>query len=343
MTCGVVTGKVFCRHRLPGHPESPDRLRLALTGVPGAARRLDPAKASIRDLTLVHRREYLAWLRGVGAGECYIDFNTYICPDSFEVARFAAGSACLAAGEAIDGHSCFALVRPPGHHAGSDRAAGYCLLNNVAVAAAGSLGSVDRVAIIDWDLHHGNGTQEIFYGNDRVLFCSIHQAGGYPGSGAPGEMGAGTGAGFTLNAPLENGCGIADYRLVFSEVFCPALEWFRPGLVLVSAGQDGLADDPKAAMTLLPQDYGILTRMLLEATDMPLALVLEGGYGPSLGKAVGAIFRALGGRIQDPIRVRDRPGGTGAPPDRDPAPGEEAPPRRSTVQMVGLIKKARGF
>ena len=319
MTCGVVTGKIFCRHHLPGHPESPDRLRLALTGVPEAARRLAPVKASMRDLLQVHTKEYLTWLRGIGAGECYIDFNTYICPDSFEVARYAAGSACRAAGEALDGHSCFALIRPPGHHAGPGKAAGYCLLNNVAVAAAGSLGSVDRVAIVDWDLHHGNGTQEIFYGNDRVLFCSVHQAEGFPGSGHPGETGDGTGRGYTLNAPLEAGCGIADYRLVFSEVICPALRRFRPDLLLVSAGQDALADDPKAAMRLLPGDYGILTGMLREATDLPLALVLEGGYGPSLGLAVAAIFRALGGRSPEP----------------EPGP----PPARSTREMVRILKK----
>ncbi|HMA05954.1 MAG TPA: histone deacetylase [Methanomicrobiales archaeon] len=321
MTCGVVTGKIFCRHQLPGHPESPDRLRLAIGGVPRAARRLDPAEASREDLERVHRREYLAWLRGVATGECYIDFNTYICPDSFEVARFAAGSAARAAEEALDGHSCFALVRPPGHHAGPGRASGYCLLNNVAVAAARALGSVDRVAIVDWDLHHGNGTQEIFYDDDRVLFCSVHQGEGFPGSGVPGETGAGQGHGYTLNAPLESGCGIADYELVFGEVFCPALERFRPDLLLVSAGQDALADDPKGVMRLAPGDYGILTRMLREATDLPLALTLEGGYGPSLGKAIAAIFRGLGGGR--------------------PAQETGPPPARSTREMVRILKKVQ--
>jgi acetoin utilization deacetylase AcuC-like enzyme len=175
------------------------------------------------------------------------------------------------------------------------------------------------VAIVDWDLHHGNGTQEIFYGTNRVLFCSIHQAGGYPGSGGIGETGTGAGQGYTLNAPLVQGAGIADYQLVFSEVFCPALSRFRPDLLLVSAGQDALADDPKAVMRLLPGDYGILTRMLLEATDLPPALVLEGGYGPSLGRAVAAIFRALGGRS----------------PDEEPG----APPGRSTREMVRVLKK----
>jgi acetoin utilization deacetylase AcuC-like enzyme len=323
MTCEVVTGRIFCHHHLQGHPENRDRLRLAISGVPGAARRLDPVGAEPRDLERVHRGEYLAWLRGISTGECYIDFNTYICPDSFDVARHAAGSAIRAAGEALDGHHCFALVRPPGHHAGPGKASGYCLLNNVAVAAAWALESVDRVAIVDWDLHHGNGTQEIFYASDRVLFCSVHQATGYPGSGGLGETGAGPGRGFTLNAPLEHGAGIADYRLVFAEAFCPAIERFRPDLLMVSAGEDALCDDPKAVMRLLPGDYGILTRMLMEATDLPLALALEGGYGPSLGRAVAAIFRALGRRP-----VHDE---------------SNLPAARTTGDMVRFLKRVQGW
>ena len=322
MTCEVVTGKVFCLHHLEGHPENRDRLRLALSGVPETARRLAPVRAAPADLELVHRREYLAWLQGIATGECYIDFNTYICPDSFEVALHAAGSSILAAGEALDGRSCFALVRPPGHHAEPARARGYCLLNNVAIAAARALESIDRVAIVDWDLHHGNGTQEVFYASDRVLFCSIHQALGFPGSGGAGETGTGAGKGYTLNAPLEPGCGVSDYRLVFGQVFCPAIERFRPDLLLISAGEDSLSDDPKAVMHLTPPDYGILTRMVMNAADLPPALALEGGYGPSLGRAIAAIFRALGRRPQD------------EPPD--------VPPARSTLDLVRILKKVHG-
>ena len=319
MRCEVITGGIFCHHHLEGHPESRDRLRLALSGVPRDALRIPPVRAAPLDLERVHTRQYLAWLQGISTGECYIDFNTYICPDSFEVALHAAGSSIAAAGEALDGHHCFALVRPPGHHAEPGRARGYCLLNNVAIAAAHALESVDRVAIVDWDLHHGNGTQEIFYTSDRVLFCSVHQAGGFPGSGGAGETGAGAGRGYTLNAPLEPGCGIADYRLVFGEVFSPALARFRPDLLIVSAGQDALADDPKGTMRLGPDDYGTLTRMLMEATGLPLALALEGGYGPSIGHAVAAIFRALGGNSPDE--------------SRDLLPG------RPTRELVGILKK----
>lgn len=323
MQCEVVTGEIFFLHDRQGHPESSDRLRVALSGVPRRARTLDPVEASWDDLERVHERRYLAWLQGIATGDWYIDFNTYICPESFRVALHAAGSSLRASAEAMEGKSCFAMVRPPGHHAGAGRARGYCLLNNAAIAAAAGLGSVDRVAIVDWDLHHGNGTQEIFYGTDRVLYCSIHQAHGYPGSGSVGESGAGPGRGYTLNAPLEDGSTLADYGFVLDEVFCPALERFHPGLLIISAGQDGLADDPKGGMGLAPEDYGTMTRKLMEAAELPAALVLEGGYGLSHGRAIAAIFRALAGRG----------------PEAEPG----LQPRPSTREMVRLLKKVQSF
>jgi acetoin utilization deacetylase AcuC-like enzyme len=323
MRCEVVTGDIFCLHNLPGHPENRERLRLALSGVPRHVTRLGPVAASPDDLARVHRKEYLAWLEGIATGECYLDFNTYVCPDSFRVAVHAAGSTIEAATEAIDGHSCFALVRPPGHHAEPGHARGYCLLNNAAVAAAAALGSVDRVAIVDWDLHHGNGTQDVFYTTDRVLFCSVHQGDVFPGSGGVRETGSGAGAGYTLNAPLEAGSAIADYRAVFEEVFCPAIARFRPGLLLVSAGQDALSDEPKGGMALVPGDYTTLTSLLVEATDLAPALVLEGGYGPSLGRAIAAIFRGLRGR------------GGGEEPAGEPL--------RSTRETVRILKKLQSL
>jgi acetoin utilization deacetylase AcuC-like enzyme len=321
MQCEVVTGDIFLLHNLPGHPENSERLRLALSGVPRLVPRLGPVAASREDLERVHRREYIAWLEGLAKGECYIDFNTYVCPDSFRVAVHAAGSAIATAEEAIEGHNCFAMIRPPGHHAEPDHARGYCLLNNAAIAAAASLGSVDRVAIVDWDLHHGNGTQDMFYASDQVLFCSVHQADLFPGSGGIRETGSGAGRGYTLNAPLESGCTIADYLMVFDEIFCPAIERYRPGLLIISAGQDALTDEPKGGMALVPPDYTTLTRRLMDAADLPPALVLEGGYGPSLGLAVAAIFRALGGRRRD-----DEPAGE---------------PRRSTRETVRILKKVQ--
>jgi acetoin utilization deacetylase AcuC-like enzyme len=319
MPCEIVTGEIFCLHNLEGHPENRGRLQLALSGVPRLVPRLVPVEALRDDLERVHRKEYLNWLETIATDECYIDFNTYVCPNSFRVAAYAAGSAIAAAEKAIEGHNCFAMVRPPGHHAEADHARGYCLLNNAAVAAAASLRNVDRVAIVDWDLHHGNGTQDMFYTSDRVLFCSVHQADLFPGSGGIGETGSGTGKGYTLNAPLQPESTIADYLMVFDEIFCPAIERFRPELLIISAGQDALTDEPKGRMALVPADYTTLTRRLMEAADLPPALVLEGGYGPSLGRAVAAIFRALGGRQ-----------GAGEPAGQ---------PSRSTRETVRILKK----
>jgi len=201
------------------------------------------------------------------------------------------------------------MVRPPGHHAERDLAMGFCLLNNAAIAAAKALDDVDRVAIIDWDVHHGNGTQHAFYRSPRVLYCSVHARGCFPGTGYPTETGEGEGKGFTINAPLESGSGGGDYYQVFSRVFAPAIARFRPDVCLVSAGQDMLSDDPLGPMNLYPRNVEVLTRVLLGVLDVPLAFVLEGGYGPSHGAAIRAIFEA--------IQTGARTGDDALPPARE--------------------------
>ena len=286
-------------HDLPGHPESQARLEAALTGVPFELRAPVPdASASPRDLARVHAPAYIAAVRercdaltGIG----HLDPDTYITPRSYDVARSAAGVALEAARYALDGTSVFAMVRPPGHHAERTHAMGFCLFNSVAVAAAAALDTVRRVAIVDWDVHHGNGTQSTFYGTDRVLYCSVHRRFHFPGTGWYDERGTGAGLGFTLNAPLAACSTGADYRHVFESVFCPALAAFGPDLVLVSAGQDPLADDPLGGMALAPPDFGMMARLLLEAANRPLALALEGGYGPRHADAVAAVLDALDG------------------------------------------------
>ncbi len=295
MKCSVITGDVFRLHDSTMHAESGERLDIVLKGVPDGIRVLDPVRADIADIERVHRPQHVRLLRELSRGPRYLDANTYVTAQSFDVALYAAGSAGLAVERALDGEHCFALVRPPGHHAEPDRSMGFCLFNNIAVAVARALEKdlAERVVVIDWDLHHGNGTQKIFYSDDRVLFCSIHQCGAFPRTGWIDEIGISRGKGCTVNAPLRGGAAIPDYALIFQEVFSPVISRYDPDLVVISAGQDTLADDPRGNMDLTPPDFGLLTQMMMEITDLPVALVLEGGYGPSHGDAIGHIFRAL--------------------------------------------------
>jgi acetoin utilization deacetylase AcuC-like enzyme len=293
----AITSPLFSRHDCPGHPESQARLRMALKGVPEGACCMDPVPAIPRQLTAVHDPLYVRRIQEFSLScpegrYCHLDSDTYVTRHSFEVARLAAGAAVQASFHALDGEPCFALVRPPGHHAGRGYAMGFCLINNVAVAAQAALARVDRVAIIDWDVHHGNGTQDIFYDSGHVLYCSVHQSPWFPGTGLREEIGTGAGEGLSLNAPLSPGSGIEDYRRIFSEEFIPALRSFDPSLLIVSAGQDCLYGDPLGGMDLRPNDIGELAGILLE-TGIPVSFVLEGGYGPSHAAAIRAIFEAF--------------------------------------------------
>jgi len=321
----AITGPVFKNHDCQGHKECHDRLVTALEGLPKTIAIHDPVQATRSQLERVHVPGYLTWLEGQcvrNAAYCslddymftggfleqnqirmgYIDPNTYVNPCSYEVATYAAGSAVAAVERTLSGETCFAMVRPPGHHAEADRAMGFCLLNNAAVAAADALTSVDRVAIVDWDAHHGNGTQSIFYDSDRVLYCSTHQKDAFPHTGLVQETGHGRGTGYTINVPLPFRSTIPDYQLAFTEVIVPAVQRFEPDLVIVSAGQDVLSDDPVGSMRLEPGDIGVLTSLIRGAGDFPLAFILEGGYGPSHADAIRSIFSSLDGRVPAPSR-----------------------------------------
>jgi acetoin utilization deacetylase AcuC-like enzyme len=267
------------------HPERPERLVAARAGVSSAGvalQRVTSRAATDDELARVHERRFIDALGRLRGESGYLDPDTYVSAESVDVARLAAGSLAamveaLVAGPARRG---VALLRPPGHHARPARAMGFCLLNNVAVAAAHARArGVERVAVVDWDVHHGNGTQEMFWRDPHVLYVSTHQFPFYPGTGDVDEVGEGEGAGYTVNVPLVAHGGDAVYAAAFERIVLPVLESYAPQLVLVSAGFDAAARDPLAQMELSPEAFGWMARALARvAGDVPVGLVLEGGY-----------------------------------------------------------------
>jgi acetoin utilization deacetylase AcuC-like enzyme len=279
----------FFRHRSNGyHPERPERLEAARAAIERSGlsfQPIEPRPATTEELERVHDPRFVAWLRTLTGEEGYIDADTYVGPESVAVAQLAAGGTIAMVDALLQGRSKrgVALVRPPGHHARPDHAMGFCLLNNVAIAAAHARANgVDRVAIVDWDVHHGNGTQDAFVADPSVLYISTHQFPFYPGTGAVSETGEGEGKGYTVNVPLTAGGGDGVYRAAFERIILPVLEEYRPQLVLVSAGFDASARDPLAEMTLSADAFGWMARALRgvaeKSADGKIALVLEGGY-----------------------------------------------------------------
>jgi acetoin utilization deacetylase AcuC-like enzyme len=270
--------------------ESPERFPAALAGVEEAERNGAPVKwcpcgpADEAALGAIHDAAYLDNVRGMSrAGGGYLGPDTAVGEGSWEAASLASGAACSAVESALAGETAFAVARPPGHHAGRDYGMGFCLTNHVAVAARLALSrGLERVAILDWDVHHGNGTQDVFYGDSRVLFLSVHQSPFYPGTGRAGEVGEGEGVGFTANVPLPAGSGEDLYAGVFAGVFVPLLREFRPGMILVSAGFDAHADDLLGGMALTSDAFGrfaaLVTLLSREVGAVPPAFILEGGY-----------------------------------------------------------------
>ena len=293
-----------------GHPERAARLLAAMAGlddVPDrdAIVRLPPRLASPAELSVVHDPGYLEALADLcAAGGGALDPDTAVSPGSWETARTTAGAG-LAAIEALQGNggqAAIVLGRPPGHHATRDGGMGFCLINNIAVSAGTLAAAGERVVILDWDVHHGNGTQDIFWSDPRVLYLSIHQWPLYPGTGRSDDRGSGQGQGATINLPLPAG-GTGDvYLSLFDEVIGPSIERFAPTWILISAGFDAHRDDPLADMQLTAGDFADLTaRVAGLAPPGRLALFLEGGYDlPALRKSVGACAARLVGAAYRP-------------------------------------------
>jgi len=290
---GVVYDPIFLEHRsVAGHPERPERLEAVVAALQenGMWERLTPVEARparADEVTLVHSPDYLARLEAEARGKAgYLDPDTYFAPASLDAALRACGGTIDLVSAVLDSEldAGLALVRPPGHHAEQARSGGFCILNHVAVAAALACNRGMRPAIIDFDVHHGNGTQFIFYRDPRVLYVSVHRRDGffYPGTGGNHETGAGEGIGTTLNIPLSAGAGGQEYRHCFSQQIEPALEAFQPDVLLVSAGFDAHLRDPLGGMRLDDQGHqwiaGQLCQWAASLCQGRWTAVLEGGY-----------------------------------------------------------------
>jgi len=287
----VVSSKRFVDHVTPvGHPERPERAQ-TLAAVAAAFKEqggevIEPRAATDDDLLRVHTQEHVDAVVATRGKATMIDEDTFTSPDSDDIARLAAGAVLTGVDRALDGAKgsrALALVRPPGHHAEADRAMGFCLYSNIAVGAAYARSrGCARVAIVDYDVHHGNGTQWIFYEDPTVLFVSSHQYPFYPGTGAASERGRGPGMGFTLNIPLDAGTKDEEIERKYAEQVIPAVRDFQPDLLMISAGFDAHEMDPLGQLRMTTEGFGRLTKALIDLADQVcdgrVVLVTEGGY-----------------------------------------------------------------
>lgn len=309
MPLTLFTSERFADHLTPpGHPERLERAEVMQVVASEFRQRGgavgQPRPATDEELARIHDREYIAMIRELAGRAVALDADTFTSPESYDVACLSAGAAVSAVDHVLDGTAgtkAFAMMRPPGHHAERNRAMGFCLFNNVACAAAHARArGLSRVAVVDYDVHHGNGTQSAFYDDPSVLFISSHQFPYYPGTGAAAEIGQGAGRGFTVNLPIQAGGTDADYEVLFGRVVLPVLAQYKPQLVLISAGFDAHVDDPLGGMRVSTAQFGRLTQMIAEAADRHcdgrVVGVTEGGYDlAALAGSLRAVIAALAG------------------------------------------------
>jgi acetoin utilization deacetylase AcuC-like enzyme len=310
MRTGLVYHPAYLEHDMgAGHPESPNRLRaimqqLEQSGTAARVTRIEPRKAEDEWITQIHSPGYVAALNrhAPTSGRVALDPDTSMSPGSLPAAYLAAGGALAGVDAIMQGQveHVFCAVRPPGHHAEADRAMGFCLFNNVAIAARylQNKYGLRRVLVVDWDVHHGNGTQHSFEQDPSILFFSTHQYPHYPGTGRASEHGTGAGEGFTINVPMEAGEGDDEYRATFLQALLPAAEEFKPDFVMISAGFDAHRDDPLAGMGLTEAGYADLTGLVAGVAKRHaqgrILSCLEGGYNlTALAVSVDAHLKAL--------------------------------------------------
>lgn len=302
----IIYSDTYLKHDTGGHVENVNRLRSIkkeLENAPfaGALEWISPREATLEEIGLIHEQGYVASVKNACSrvsGISYLNPDTAISAESYDVALLAAGGVLTGVEKALNGEisSFFAAVRPPGHHAEYDESLGFCLFNNIAIGARYAIETMglDRVMIFDWDVHHGNGTQHSLYSDPTVFFSSFHQFPHYPGTGRHTDFGHAAGNGYTLNFPMRSGSGDADYIHLIKKILVPVIKKYEPQLLLVSAGFDAHEDDPLSGIMLTSGCYGHMTKILMEAAQCPIGLVLEGGYNlralaDSVASAVGSL------------------------------------------------------